>query len=131
MKILFSPSEAKNNGGSDTSFDKNSFIFPELFEKRIEILNAYNEYILNATKEQLIKIFGTKKEDVINQYKKNIFQGTSMKVIERYEGVAFDYLEYSKLNETQKNYIDKNVIIFSNLFGALSAGDRSNYQHTK
>ena len=26
-------------------FDKDSFIFPELFEKRMEIVNQYNEFI--------------------------------------------------------------------------------------
>ena len=123
MKILFSPSETKNSGGTTQAFSKNSFIFPELFEKRMQIVNQYNNYILNSSKEQLIKLFGTKKDDVINQYKKDILQSSTMKVIERYEGVAFDYLEYTKLKENEKNYIDENVIIFSNLFGPLQAGN--------
>ena len=38
MKILFSPSETKIAGGEDISFNKSSFIFPELFEKRMEIV---------------------------------------------------------------------------------------------
>ena len=41
MKILFSPSETKNSGGKEKLIDKNSFIFPELFEKRMEIINKY------------------------------------------------------------------------------------------
>lgn len=123
MKILFSPSETKKSGGTGQAFNKDSFIFPELFEKRMEIVKEYNKYILNASKEQLIKIFGTKKDDVIEQYKKDILKNPTMKVIERYEGVAFDYLEYLKLKENEKNYIDENVIIFSNLFGAIKAGD--------
>jgi hypothetical protein len=123
MKILFSPSETKNSGGIEKSFDKNSFIFPELFEKRMEIVNQYNDFIENSSKEELIKLFGTKKEEVINQYKKDILKTPTMKVIERYEGVAFDYLEYTKLNQSEKNYIDNNVLIFSNLFGVLKAGD--------
>ena len=123
MKILFSPSETKILGGIEKSFDKSSFIFPELFDKRMEIVNQYKDFVLNAPNEQLIKLFGTKKEDVIKQYSQDLSKSKIMKAINRYDGVAFDYLEYSKLNETQKNYIDKNVIIFSNLFGALSAGD--------
>ncbi len=123
MKILFSPSETKIAGGEETSFDKNSFIFPELYEKRMEIVKQYNEFILNAPKEELIKLFGTKKEDVLEQYSKDLFKTPTMKVIERYDGVAFDYLEYSKLAKNEQNYIDENVIIFSNLFGVLKAGD--------
>ena len=46
-----------------------------------------------------------------------------MKAINRYDGVAFDYLEYSKLNKNEQDYIDNNVLIFSNLFGPISSGD--------
>lgn len=123
MKILFSPSETKIVGGNDISFDKNSFIFPILFEKRMEIVKQYNDFILNAPKDELIKLFGTKKEDVIAQYSQDLFKTPTMKVIQRYDGVAFDYLEYSKLKEDEKFYIDENVLIFSNLFGVLKAGD--------
>ena len=56
MKILFSPSETKIVGGNDISFDKNSFIFPILFEKRMEIVKQYNDFILNASKDELIKL---------------------------------------------------------------------------
>jgi uncharacterized protein len=124
MKILFSPSETKIAGGEETSFDKNSFIFPELYEKRMEIVKQYNEFILNASKEELIKLFGTKKEEVLTQYSKDLFKTPTMKVIQRYDGVAFDYLEYSKLLKNEQDYIDENAIIFSNLFGALKAGDK-------
>ena len=123
MKILFSPSETKIAAGNEISFDENSFIFPELFEKRMEIVKQYNDFILNASKEELIKLFGTKKEDVIEQYSKDLFKTPTTKVIQRYDGVAFDYLEYSKLKSNEKAYLDENVLIFSNLFGVLKAGD--------
>jgi cytoplasmic iron level regulating protein YaaA (DUF328/UPF0246 family) len=123
MKILFSPSEAKYSGGMDKKFDKNSFIFPELFEKRMEIINQYQNFLDTASNEQLSKLFGTKKEEVIKHYSQNIFSSKTMKVIERYNGVAFDYLRYEELKENEQKYIDKNVLIFSNLFGPLNAGD--------
>lgn len=123
MKILFSPSEAKYSGGNEKKFDKESFIFPELFEKRMEIINQYQSFLDTASTEQLIKLFGTKKEDVIKHYSQNIFSSKTMKVIQRYDGVAFDYLEYQKLNDNEQKYIDKNVLIFSNLFGPINAGD--------
>ena len=123
MKILFSPSEAKYPGGVDTPIMKENYIFPELFEKRMEILTAYNEYVLKASEEELMKLFGTKKPNVIAYYKSDLFGRATMKVIERYDGVAYDYLAYQTLDDTAKEYIDKNVIIFSNLFGPLYAGD--------
>ena len=123
MKILFSPSETKILGGTNPSIKKDSFLFPSLYEKRMEIVKHYQTYITNASNEQLVKLFGTKKEDVIAQYSKNLFDGPTMKAINRYDGVAFDYLEYTKLNSSEQSYIDKNVLIFSNLFGPISSGD--------
>lgn len=123
MKILFSPSEAKFKGGIKSELNNNTFIFPELFNFRQEVINNYKNFIEQSDNQQLEKLFGTKKQDVIKYYKNNIHSYEMMKVIERYDGVAFDYLEYSKLTDTEQSYIDKNVIIFSNLFGPISAGD--------
>ncbi len=123
MKILFSPSEAKNPTSTGDIFSKNSFIFPNLFEARKNILLQYKDYIANASQEDLIKLFGTKKQNVIDYYTNNIFKQNTSKVINRYSGVAFEYLKYSNLKEKEKKYIDKNVLIFSNLFGPILAGD--------
>ena len=123
MKILFSPSETKFKGGETRKINKNSFLFPELFEERIKVVNLYQTFIDNASNEELEKLFGTKKEDIINYYKGNLLEKEIMKVIERYDGVAFDYLKYSTLKNIEKAYIDENVIIFSNLMGPILAGD--------
>ena len=45
MKILFSPSETKFKGGETKKINKNSFIFPELFEERIKVVNLYQTFI--------------------------------------------------------------------------------------
>jgi len=123
MKILFSPSETKYKGGDNIKLNKNSFIFPSLYDNRIEILNRYNDYINSATNDQLKKLFGTKKQDIVDYYKGDIFNKPLEKVIKRYDGVAYDYLKYNELEKIQQNYIDKNLLIFSNLFGILNAGD--------
>lgn len=123
MKILFSPSETKFKGGSDSLMNKESFIFPELYTKRIEILTQYQNFIDTASYEALAKLFGSKKADLIEYYKGNLFTKETMKVIERYDGVAFDYLDYATLEPLAQNYIEKNVLIFSNLFGPVRAGD--------
>jgi len=124
MKILFSPSETKISGGEQKSFDKSSFIFPQLFEKRLEIIKAYNDFLKFASKKELEKLFGTKKEDIIKKYKTDIFKAPIMKAVLRYVGVAYDYLQYAKLEKSEQNYIDENVLIFSNLFGVLKASDK-------
>jgi len=123
MIILFSPSENKKRGGKSKKFDANSFIFPQLFKKRVEVLNLYNDYIRQADKKALSKLFGLKDEKMLEYYSTDIFNRPVMKAIERYEGVAYGYLKYSSLPNNAQKYIDKNVLIFSNLFGTVLAKD--------
>jgi len=123
MKILFSPSEAKFKDGIDESFNKNSFVFPELFDARLEIVTKYQEFINKASNDEIIKLFGTKKQDVVDYYSNDIFERNTKKVIQRYDGVAYDYLKYEELTKNEQQYIDENVMIFSNLFGPILAGD--------
>ncbi|SFZ98406.1 UPF0246 protein YaaA [hydrothermal vent metagenome] len=123
MKILFSPSETKYKDGLNKKIDKSSFIFPELYEYRIEVIEKYQEYINSESDENVLKLFGVKKSDLLEYYKGNLLDKKIMKVIERYDGVAFDYLKYSSLDNSSQKYIDENIIIFSNLFGPLKAGD--------
>ena len=123
MKILFSPSEAKYKDGNDVKFTKESFIFPELFKYREEMINKYQFFINNASNDEIAKLIGTKKQDVIDYYSSDIFKRNTKKVIQRYDGVAYDYVKYDDLSNLEQKYIDENVIIFSNLFGPLLAGD--------
>ncbi len=123
MIILFSPSEAKQPGGNNIPIAKEHYLFPELFHYRATLLHAYNNYLLNASTEALVKLFGSKKESTLAQYCHDIFTQPTMKAVERYSGVAYDYLQYTRLTPSEQTYIDRNVIIFSNLFGPLRAGD--------
>ncbi|MAD42490.1 MAG: hypothetical protein CL623_08890 [Arcobacter sp.] len=123
MKILFSPSEAKYKDGNDIKFTKENFIFPELFKYREEMINKYQSFINNASNNEIAKLIGTKKQDVIDYYSSDIFTRNTKKVIQRYDGVAYDYVKYDELSDLEKKYIDENVIIFSNLFGPILAGD--------
>ncbi|MEA3315791.1 MAG: peroxide stress protein YaaA, partial [Campylobacterota bacterium] len=123
MKILFSPSETKYKGGVQKKITKDSFIFLELYKYRLEAIKQYQDFIDKASNSELSKLFGTKKQDVIDYYKGNLLEKDTKKVIQRYNGVAFDYLEYNQLNKIEQNYIDNNVMIFSNLFGPILCGD--------
>ena len=46
-----------------------------------------------------------------------------MPAILRYTGVAYDYLDYPTLNDKEQNFIDNSLIIFSNILGAIKAGE--------
>ncbi|WP_172199473.1 YaaA family protein [Campylobacter sp. RM16188] len=123
MKILFSPSEAKTAIKSMKFMNKDSFIFPNLYEKRMEILNAYNEFLKSASEDQILKLFGYKKSDECDDLREYIFKRSVIKAVLRYDGVAYKHLDYRNLDKDAQNFIDKNVLIFSNLYGGILAGD--------
>ncbi len=123
MKILLAPSELKNTEGDDKPFCKDNFFLEELFTKRENIFNIYENFISQSSIEELSKWFGLKKIDEVKKYKNSLKNKATMKAIMRYEGVAFDALNYKNLNKNTQEYIDENVIIFSNLFGPIKASD--------
>jgi hypothetical protein len=123
MKILFAPSETKKSGGTD-NFNPNNLLFDVLTPQRMKLLHAYTNIIQRGNLQELSKLFGIKKESDILRYKKEIIHELTMKAIERYTGVAFDYLAYDTLDTVAQTYIDNNVILFSNLFGPIKASDR-------
>ncbi|BCD68444.1 YaaA family protein [Nitratiruptor sp. YY09-18] len=112
MHILFAPSEAKIQGGYES---KIQFCFD--IERR-PILQKYDDVIKNGTLEEKLKLFGTKEPVEVD-----IFNSPTKKAIERYHGVAYEYLDYASLHPLHQEFIDNHLIIFSNLFGPLCARD--------
>jgi cytoplasmic iron level regulating protein YaaA (DUF328/UPF0246 family) len=124
LKILFSPSEGKKSGGE---ISDSKLLGAD--NARDEILKTYN-YIVRSKDEDAIKeLFGFKKFEDCKPYMVDIFKSESMVAVERYQGVAYDYLEYEKLDNDAKEYVKNNTIIFSNLYGPIYAGDMiANYK---
>lgn len=123
MKILLAPAETKNSGGDQKSFSQENFCFPELFKSREEIFNSYEKLLKESSLEELSKWFGLKKLDEVEKYKQSIKDKPTIKAIKRYNGVAFDALDYENLDLVSQKYIDENVILFSNLFGPILASN--------
>ncbi|MDF1881451.1 peroxide stress protein YaaA [Sulfurimonas sp. MAG313] len=123
MYILFSPSEGKKLGGDSLPLNKNELLFKELYHHRLPLMQAYNDLILDSSHETLIKLTGIKKEAEIQKYQNDLFSTATMPSIQRYDGVAYDYLDLNSLNQSEKDYLFTQTIIFSNLFGPLRGGD--------
>ncbi|MEA1879175.1 MAG: peroxide stress protein YaaA, partial [Campylobacterota bacterium] len=122
MKILLAPSETKKSGG-ELSFNPSSLLFDTLAPHRTKLLHTYINVLQQGDFQTLSKMFGIKKEADILMHKKDIIHELTMKAIERYTGVAFDYLDYMTLEKDAQTYIDNNVILFSNLWGPIRADD--------
>jgi hypothetical protein len=124
LKILFSPSEGKNSGGNTPQKPLLGAI-----NARDEILKSYNTIVQSGNEEAIKELFGIKKFSACEPYVVDIFETTFMHAIERYQGVAYDYLNYKEQNQTTKEYLQKNTIIFSNLYGPIFGGDTiANYK---
>ena len=124
LKILFSPSEGKNSGGNELKKDLLGST-----NARDEILNAYNEIVLSKDEEAIKNLFGFKKFSDCEPYINDLNDSALMSAIQRYQGVAYDYLEYNTLDEKAQEYLKTNTIIFSNLYGAILGGDTiANYK---
>ena len=122
MKILFAPSEGKNSEGN-LSFSPKKLLFESLLPYRTKLLHTYTNILQQGNIQALSKMFGIKKESDILRHKKDIINELTMKAIERYAGVAFEYLNYADLDKKAQTYIDENVILFSNLFGPIKSSD--------
>ena len=124
LKILFSPSEGKNSGGQET--------VQELFgaiDARKEILDAYNTIVLGGDEEKIKQLFGFKKYSECKPYINDIYNSPLMAAIQRYSGVAYDYLNYDSLTSDAQRYLKNNTLIFSNLYGPVLGGDTiANYK---
>lgn len=131
MIIFFSPSESKNKLDEYGGVCKESFIFQELYEKRLEAVKVYNDYINSHKTNELFDIFGIKDIEEIKGYQCDIFKTNTCTAIKRYSGVSYSYLAYENLSQKAKEYILNNVIIFSNLFGPISAKDKIPYYKFK
>jgi len=117
MKILLAPSERKSLGG-DKEFNIKSF--PKLNPIREKAIKKYEKFIQNTDD---IKNFGDIKTPIKNRPCKE--------AILRYTGVAFEHLDYQTLPKEAKEYLNENLIIFSNLFGVLKPLDLIPYYTLK
>jgi len=124
MKILLAPSETKTSGGTE-NFILESLLFTGLTPIRKQILHRYINILQLGDKNILSKMFGLKKEnDIIYYSTKDIVHELTTKAIQRYTGVAFNYIDYNNQDSPTQTYIDNNIILFSNLFGFLRADDK-------
>ncbi len=124
MIILFAPSEGKREGGTLPPIDESAFCFPDLYPYRREAAERYNAFVQSADIKALTKLFGVKDAALMERYRADLFSAPTMKAIERYDGVAYDYIGYGNLPVDAQRYIDEHLIIFSNLFGPVCAKDR-------
>ena len=119
MKILLAPAETKREGGAFPSLLNNK----NLFFSCDKVIDAYENHLSHSSLDDISTWFGLKNLDECTKYKVSILNKPTKKAIERYDGVAYDAIDYPNLSENAQKFIDENVMIYSNLFGILRADD--------
>lgn len=118
---LFSPSEGKRPGGSHPPLGDAGILFG--LGARRDILDAYRAIVTGADDAALLALFGFKKYADAAPYVLDIDTAPTMPAVERYDGVAYNYLDIATLDDDARRHLRQNLIIFSNLFGPLRGGD--------
>ena len=122
ITVLFAPAEKKKPGGTDDPMDENALLFG--LEARLPILDAYRNIITEADGSALQTLFGLKKRDDFAPFLIDLFGAATLPAVQRYDGVAYDYLQFETLEAASRGYLARHLVIFSNLFGPLRGGDR-------
>jgi len=122
LKILLAPSETKSLGGN-REFKLENLSFLDLNGVRSRLINKYETILKRANLDELKELFGLKKQEDIQKQIDEYFSNQAKEAILRYKGVAFDYLDYLSLDERAKEYINNNLLIFSNLYGVVKPND--------
>ena len=121
ISVLFSLSEGKRHGGSLPALQSGGILFG--LDPRNEILEAYRSIVLADDPERYLLLFGLKKEADAEPYLLDILTAPTLPALERYDGVAYEYLDAASLDGDALAYLGLNLIIFSNLFGPLRGSD--------
>lgn len=119
LYTLFSPSEGKHHSGHTAPLSRLLFGL----ERRREILDAYNAVVTSGDTEAVKALFGYKKESDCTPYIGDLFTTPTLPAIERYDGVAYDYLDTATLPPEALEYAKSHTIIFSNLYGPIMGAD--------
>ncbi|MDR1976891.1 MAG: YaaA family protein [Campylobacteraceae bacterium] len=132
LKILFSPSESKSTLSPHKRNLENSLWEKEEFYKRLFCINLYNQILQEKNQAELSKLFGLKQQSQMEELLPiNPLLCPTQKAALRYDGVAYKQLNYVSLNANAQDFIDTNVMIFSNLLGPILAGDYLPYYKLK
>ncbi|MDR3177871.1 MAG: YaaA family protein [Campylobacteraceae bacterium] len=132
LKVLFSPSEDKNATSPHVSELENSLWSGGKFFSRKKCVDIYNEILSDKDEKELSKLFGFKNKKDIEKFSPlRFFAYESQKAVLRYSGVAYANLNYGDLQKASRDFIDNSVMIFSNLFGPILAGDKIPYYKLK
>lgn len=123
MYILFSPSEGKQIPASAQPKNALEFLFHTAPYKK-DALETYLAALRSGDETLICKLFGTKTLELDTlTLAQNLLQAPRLPAIELYNGVAYKALDFKNLPQNSQAFLLDSVLICSNLFGFVRAGD--------
>lgn len=125
MYILFSPSEGKQIPQQHSQDSSTlAFLFSTASYKQ-NAISAYLEALRSSDDTLICKIFGTKTLELDTlTLSQNLLHTQRLQAIRLYNGVAYKALDFDTLPQDSQEFLLHNVLICSNLFGFVYAGDK-------
>jgi len=122
--ILLPPSEGKATGGEGGPWESVDQSFPGLADPRREVVNALVE-AMRGSPEARSKLLGVKAAKAEEATAVNLVVATAptMPAIDRYTGVLYDALDYPSLPAKVRRGVDRQVVVFSGLWGLVRPTD--------
>jgi cytoplasmic iron level regulating protein YaaA (DUF328/UPF0246 family) len=121
--ILLPPSEAKAVGGAAASWTPGTMAL-DLDEVRLEVLVALERAMRRseADRRALLGVKGSALE-LATAANRDVRTSPTLPAIERYTGVLYDALDVGTLPATSRRRLNRCVLVFSGLWGAVSPSD--------
>ena len=122
--ILLPPSEGKAPGGEGPRWSDADQSFPDLVDARRTVIEALVD-AMGGTPEARSKLLGVKAAKAEEATAANLAVDTAptRPAIERYTGVLYDALDYPSLPAKVRRGVDRQVVVFSGLWGAVRPAD--------
>ncbi|MGD9964320.1 MAG: YaaA family protein [Candidatus Izemoplasmatales bacterium] len=115
MKIIISPSKTQNHEVKE-KINKSDFLFSEETINLYHILQKLSKKDLSTT----LKIKNDLLDKTYLDLQIDIKDKPLLKAIDCYKGVVFEQLDLETYTESQKAYMDDNLVILSAMYGALA-----------
>jgi cytoplasmic iron level regulating protein YaaA (DUF328/UPF0246 family) len=120
--ILLPPSESKRAGGEGAPLDLATLSFPDLTRARRSALSATKKLASNLKgAAQVLKLGPKQSSEVL--WNRTLTTSATLPALDRYDGVLFDALDASSLDESARRFAGEHVAIASALFGLAGALD--------
>lgn len=122
--ILIPPSEGKAAGGRGAPWAAGTMGFSELDESRRLVATALQTAMADS-EPALAKLLGVKGEALAaaRSVNERVLTAGSKRAIDRYTGVLYDALDHHTLDATSHRRLNRQVIVFSALWGLVRPND--------